>query len=201
MSLLLKLKERFSNEQVETNNVINEYSEEIDSKTENKEKDIGKARVDIDIQTLANALQYICHFDYSKKNPYLHSRNPEIIRISLDKNIIIETIDSCIVDYDGFNKTMLPIIKLRIKIDDIMVNFLALKKNMNCEWEIDVQRDMFPMSVGVINFINKWSKDQLNKKREIEKLKEDEKKQKEQEKLNRLIEVYEEYKKYEEYEK
>ena len=55
MSLLLKLKERFSNEQVETNNVINEYSEEIDSKTENKEKDIGKARVDIDIQTLANA--------------------------------------------------------------------------------------------------------------------------------------------------
>lgn len=123
MSLLLKLKERFSNEQVETNNVINEYSEEIDSKTENKEKDIEKARVDIDIQTLANALQYICHFDYSKKNLYLHSRNPEIIRISLDKNIIIETIGSYIVDYDGFIKTMFPIIKLRIKIDDIMVNF------------------------------------------------------------------------------
>lgn len=197
MSLLLKLKEIISNEQVETNNVINEYSEEIDSKTENKEKDIGKARVDIDIQTLANALQYICHFDYSKKNLCLHSRNPEIIRTSLDKNIIIETIDSYIVDYDGFNKTMLPIIKLRIKIDDIMVNFLALKKNMNCKWEIDVQRDMFPMSVGVINFINKWSKDQLNKKREIEKLKEDEKKQKEQEKLNRLIEIYKEYEEYE----
>lgn len=197
MSLLLKLKEIISNEQVETNNVINEYSEEIDSKTENKEKDIGKARADIDIQTLANALQYICHIDYSKKNLCLHSRNPEIIRTSLDKNIIIETIDSYIVDYDGFNKTMLPIIKLRIKIDDIMVNFLALKKNMNCKWEIDVQRDMFSMSVGVINFINKWSKDQLNKKREIEKLKEDEKKQKEQEKLNRLIEIYKEYEEYE----
>lgn len=56
----------------------------------------------------------------------------------------------------------------------------------------------FPCLMGVINFINKWSEDQLNKKREIEKLKEDEKKQKEQEKLNRLIEVYEEYKKYEE---
>lgn len=68
---------------------------------------------------------------------------------------------------------------------------------MNCKWEIDVQRDMFPMSVGVINFINKWSKDQLNKKREIEKLKEDEKKQKEQEKLNRLIEIYKEYEEYE----
>lgn len=197
MSLLLKLKERFSNEQVETNNVINEYSEEIDSKTENKEKDIGKARVDIDIQTLANALQYICHFDYSKKNPYLHSRNPEIIRISLDKNIVIETIDSHIIHYNRFVEIMLPIIKLRIKIDDIEVKFLVLKRNINYEWEIDVQNNMFPMSHGVINFINKWSKDQLNKKREIEKLKEDEKKQKEQEKLNRLIEIYKEYEEYE----
>lgn len=194
MSLLLKLKERFSNEQVETSNVINEYSEEIDSKTENKEKDIGKARVDIDIQTLANALQYICHFDYSKKHA-LYSNNSEVIGISLDKNIVIETIDShIIIDYNRF----FPVIKLRIKIDDIKVKFLVLKRNINYEWEIDVQDNMFPMSHGVINFINKWSEDQLNKKREIEKLKEDEKKQKEQEKLNKLIEVYEEYKKYEE---
>lgn len=92
---------------------------------------------------------------------------------------------------------MLPIIKLRIKIDDIEVKFLVLKRNINYEWEIDVQNNMFPMSHGVINFINKWSKDQLNKKREIEKLKEDEKKQKEQEKLNRLIEIYKEYEEYE----
>lgn len=92
---------------------------------------------------------------------------------------------------------MLPIIKLRIKIDDIAVKFLVLKRNINYEWEIDVQDNMFPMSHGVINFINKWSKDQLNKKREIEKLKEDEKKQKEQEKLNRLIEIYKEYEEYE----
>lgn len=133
MSLLLKLKENFSDKQTELNQAVNEYTEKIDGETENEEKDVGKARVDIDIQTLANALQYICHFDYSKKNLCLHSRNPEIIRTSLDKNIIIETIDSYIVDYDGFNKTMLPIIKLRIKIDDIMVNFLALKKNMNCK--------------------------------------------------------------------
>ena len=125
--------------------------------------------MDIDIQTLANTLQYICHFDYIKKHA-LCSNNSEVIGISLDKNIVIETIDSHIIYY---------------------------KKNINYEWEIDVQDNMFPMSHGVINFINKWSKDQLNKKREIEKLKEDEKKQKEQEKLNRLIEIYKEYEEYE----
>lgn len=201
MSLLLKLKERFSNERIEINNVINEYVEEIDSKTKNKENNVNKnnekVRVDIDIQALANALQYVCCFDYSKKN-FLHSGNPEVIGISLDENIIIETIDTHIINYDGFVETMLPIIKLRIKIDDTKVNFLVLKKNIYYNWEIDVRRDMFPMSVGVINFINKWSKDQLNKKREIEKLKEYKEKQKEQEKLERLIEIYEEYKKYEE---
>ena len=201
MSLLLKLKERSSNERIEINNVINEYVEEIDSKTKNKENNVNKnnekVRVDIDIQALANALQYVCCFDYSKKN-LLHSRNPEVIRISLDENIIIETIDSHIINYDGFVETMLPIIKLRIKIDDTKVKFLVLKKNIYYNWEIDVRRDMFPMFGGVINFINKWSKDQLNKKREIEKLKEYKEKQKEQEKLERLIEIYEEYKKYEE---
>lgn len=194
MSLLLKLKERFSNKQTELNQAVNEYTEKIDGETENEEKDVGKARVDIDIQTLANTLQYICHFDYIKKHA-LYSNNSEVIGISLDKNIVIETIDShIIIDYNRF----FPIIKLRIKIDDIKVKFLVLKRNINYEWEIDVQDNMFPMSHGVINFINKWSEDQLNKKREIEKLKEDEKKQKEQEKLNKLIEVYEEYKKYEE---
>ena len=194
MSLLLK-------ERIEINNVINEYVEEIDSKTKNKENNVNKnnekVRVDIDIQALANALQYVCCFDYSKKN-FLYSRNPEVIGISLDENIIIETIDTHIINYDGFVETMLPIIKLRIKIDDIKVNFLVLKKNIYYNWEIDVRRDMFPMSVGVINFINKWSEDQLNKKRKAEELKENKKKEEQQIKLDRLIEVYEEYKKYEE---
>lgn len=197
MSPLLKLKKVFSNEQIETNNAVNECIEKIDGETENEEKDVGKARVDIDIQALANTLQYICHFDYSKKHA-LYSNNSEVIRISLDKNIIIETTDSHIIDYNRFVEATFSIIKLRIYIDDIKVKFLVLKRNINYEWEIDVQDNMFPMSHGVINFINKWSEDQLNKKREIEKLKEDEKKQKEQEKLNRLIKVYEEYKKYEE---
>lgn len=196
MSLLLKLKENFSDKQTELNQDVNEYTEKIDGETENEEKDVGKARVDIDIQTLANTLQYICHFDYIKKHA-LYSNNSEVIGISLDKNIVIETIDSHIIHYNRFVETMLPIIKLRIKIDDIEVKFLVLKRNINYEWEIDVQNNMFPMSHGVINFINKWSKDQLNKKREIEKLKEDEKKQKEQEKLNRLIEIYKEYEEYE----
>lgn len=196
MSLLLKLKENFSDKQTELNQAINEYTEKIDGETENEEKDVGKARVDIDIQTLANTLQYICHFDYIKKHA-LCSNNSEVMGISLDKNIVIETIDSHIIYYNRFVETMLPIIKLRIKIDDIAVKFLVLKRNINYEWEIDVQDNMFPMSHGVINFINKWSKDQLNKKREIEKLKEDEKKQKEQEKLNRLIEIYKEYEEYE----
>lgn len=66
MSLLLKLKENFSDKQTELNQAINEYTEKIDGETENEEKDVGKARVDIDIQTLANTLQYICHFDYIK---------------------------------------------------------------------------------------------------------------------------------------
>lgn len=197
MSLLLKLKENFSDKQTELNQVVNEYTEKIDGETENEEKDVGKARVDIDIQALANTLQYICHFDYIKKHA-LYSNNSEVIGISLDKNIVIETIDSHIIDYNRFVEATFPIIKLRIYIDDIKVKFLVLKRNINYEWEIDVQDNMFPMSHGVINFINKWSEDQLNKKREIEKLKEDEKKQKEQEKLNKLIEVYEEYKKYEE---
>lgn len=197
MSLLLKLKENFSDKQTELNQAVNEYTEKIDGETENEEKDVGKARVDIDIQALANTLQYICHFDYIKKHA-LYSNNSEVIGISLDKNIVIETIDSHIIDYNRFVKATFPIIKLRIYIDDIKVKFLVLKRNINYEWEIDVQDNMFPMSHGVINFINKWSEDQLNKKREIEKLKEDEKKQKEQEKLNKLIEVYEEYKKYEE---
>lgn len=197
MSLLLKLKENFSDKQTELNQAVNEYTEKIDGETENEEKDVGKARVDIDIQALANTLQYICHFDYIKKHA-LYSNNSEVIGISLDKNIVIETIDSHIIDYNRFVETMFPIIKLRIYIDDIKVKFLVLKRNINYEWEIDVQDNMFPMSHGVINFSNKWSEDQLNKKREIEKLKEDEKKQKEQEKLNKLIEVYEKYKKYEE---
>lgn len=197
MSLLLKLKENFSDKQTELNQAVNEYTEKIDGETENEEKDVGKARVDIDIQALANTLQYICHFDYIKKHA-LYSNNSEVIGISLDKNIVIETIDSHIIDYNRFVEAAFPIIKLRIYIDDIKVKFLVLKRNINYEWEIDVQDNMFPMSHGVINFINKWSEDQLNKKREIEKLKEDEKKQKEQEKLNKLIEVYEEYKKYEE---
>lgn len=197
MSLLLKLKENFSDKQTELNQAVNEYTEKIDGETENEEKDVGKARVDIDIQALANTLQYICHFDYIKKHA-LYSNNSEVIGISLDKNIVIETIDSHIIDYNRFVEATFPIIKLRIYIDDIKVKFLVLKRNINYEWEIDVQDNMFPMSHGVINFINKWSEDQLNKKREIEKLKEDEKKQKEQEKLNKLIEVYEEYKKYEE---
>lgn len=197
MSLLLKLKENFSDKQTELNQAVNEYTEKIDGETENEEKDVGKARVDIDIQALANTLQYICHFDYIKKHA-LYSNNSEVIGISLDKNIVIETIDSHIIDYNRFVEATFPIIKLRIYIDDIKVKFLVLKRNINYEWEIDVQDNMFPMSHGVINFINKWSEDQLNKKREIEKLKEDEKKQKEQEKLNKLIEVYEKYKKYEE---
>lgn len=197
MSLLLKLKENFSDKQTELNQAVNEYTEKIDGETENEEKDVGKARVDIDIQALANTLQYICHFDYIKKHA-LYSNNSEVIGISLDKNIVIETIDSHIIDYNRFVEATFPIIKLRIYIDDIKVKFLVLKRNINYEWEIDVQDNMFPMSHGVINFINKWSEDQLNKKREIEKLKEDEKKQKEQEKLNKLIEVYGEYKKYEE---
>lgn len=197
MSLLLKLKENFSDKQTELNQAVNEYTEKIDGETENEEKNVGKARVDIDIQALANTLQYICHFDYIKKHA-LYSNNSEVIGISLDKNIVIETIDSHIIDYNRFVEATFPIIKLRIYIDDIKVKFLVLKRNINYEWEIDVQDNMFPMSHGVINFINKWSEDQLNKKREIEKLKEDEKKQKEQEKLNKLIEVYEEYKKYEE---
>lgn len=197
MSLLLKLKENFSDKQTELNQAVNEYTEKIDGETENEEKDVGKARVDIDIQALANTLQYICHFDYIKKHA-LYSNNSEVIGISLDKNIVIETIDSHIIDYNRSVEAMFPIIKLRIYIDDIKVKFLVLKRNINYEWEIDVQDNMFPMSHGVINFINKWSEDQLNKKREIEKLKEDEKKQKEQEKLNKLIEVYEKYKKYEE---
>lgn len=192
MSLLLKLKENFSDKQTELNQAVNEYTEKIDGETENEEKDVGKARVDIDIQALANTLQYICHFDYIKKHA-LYSNNSEVIGISLDKNIVIETIDSHIIDYNRF----FPIIKLRIKIDDIKVKFLVLKRNINYEWEIDVQDNMFPMSHGVINFINKWSEAQLNKKRKIEKLKEDEKKQKEQEKLNRLIEIYKEYEEYE----
>lgn len=197
MSLLLKLKENFSDKQTELNQAVNEYTEKIDGETENEEKDVGKARVDIDIQALANTLQYICHFDYIKKHA-LYSNNSEVIGISLDKNIVIETIDSHIIDYNRFVEATFPIIKLRIYIDDIKVKFLVLKRNINYEWEIDVQDNIFPMSHGVINFINKWSEDQLNKKREIEKLKEDEKKQKEQEKLNKLIEVYEKYKKYEE---
>lgn len=192
MSLLLKLKENFSDKQTELNQAVNEYTEKIDGETENEEKDVGKARVDIDIQALANTLQYICHFDYIKKHA-LYSNNSEVIGISLDKNIVIETIDSHIIDYNRF----FPIIKLRIKIDDIKVKFLVLKRNINYEWEIDVQNNMFPMSHGVISFINKWSEVQLNKKRKIEKLKEDEKKQKEQEKLNRLIEIYKEYEEYE----
>lgn len=195
MSLLLKLKERFSNEQIEINNVINEYVEEIDSKTKNKENNVNKnnekVRVDIDIQALANALSYIHNFNYS-------SENSELKRIRLDKNIKIETIDLRSTDYDGYAERMLPEIKLKILINGISVRFLILKRNIYNKWITDVRHDTFPMSIGIINFINKWSKDQLNKKREIEKLKEYKEKQKEQEKLERLIEIYEEYKKYEE---
>lgn len=195
MSLLLKLKERFSNEQVETNNVINEYSEEIDSKTENKEKDVNKdnekVRADIDIQALANALQYIHNFNYS-------SENSELKRIRLDKNIKIETIDLRSTDYDDRVERMLPVIKLRILINGISVRFLILKRNIYNKWITDVQHDTFPMSIGIIKFINKWSEDQLNKKRKAEELKENKKKEEQQIKLDRLIEVYEEYKKYEE---
>ena len=160
MSLLLKLKENFSDKQTELNQAVNEYTEKIDGETENEEKDVGKARVDIDIQALANTLQYICHFDYIKKHA-LYSNNSEVIGISLDKNIVIETIDSHIIDYNRFVEATFPIIKLRIYIDDIKVKFLVLKRNINYEWEIDVQDNMFPMSHGVINFINKWSEDQL----------------------------------------
>lgn len=195
MSLLLKLKERFSNERIEINNVINEYVEEIDSKTKNKENNVNKnnekVRVDIDIQALANALSYIHNFNYS-------SENSELKRIRLDKNIKIETIDLRSTDYDGYAERMLPEIKLKILINGISVRFLILKRNIYNKWITDVRHDTFPMSIGITNFINKWSKDQLNKKREIEKLKEYKEKQKEQEKLERLIEIYEEYKKYEE---
>lgn len=185
MSILLKLKKGFSNEQIETNNAVNECIEKIDGETENEEKDVGKARVDIDIQALANALQYIYNFNYSKKQ-YLYSKNPEVKKINLDKNIIIETIDTQISNYNVFAETIFPIIKLRIYIDDIKVKFLVLKRNINYEWEIEFQNNMFPMSHGVISFINKWSEVQLNKERK-----------KEQEKLNRLIEIYKEYEEHE----
>ena len=42
MSLLLKLKENFSDKQTELNQAINEYTEKIDGETENEEKDVGK---------------------------------------------------------------------------------------------------------------------------------------------------------------
>lgn len=201
MSLLLKLKERFSDKQIETNNIVNEYVEEIVDEIKNKGKDTdkenGKAVLDIDIQALANALQYTCNFNYSRKPLYLHNKNPEMKRIKLDKNIIIETVDSHIINYDNFIERMLPAIELRIIVDDIKVKFLVLKRNINYKWEIEHQNDLFPMSLGVINFIDKWSKSQLNKERKAKELEENKKKEEQQEKLDKLSEVYKEYKKYE----
>ena len=74
---IVKIKRKFSDKQTELNQAVNEYTEKIDGETENEEKDVGKARVDIDIQALANTLQYICHFDYIKKHA-LYSNNSEV---------------------------------------------------------------------------------------------------------------------------
>ncbi len=201
MSLLLKLKERFSDKQIETNDVINEYVEKVDdeiknSKIENKEndanKDNEKASVDINIQALANALEFKCNFRYSNEITKFEE-------IRLDKNIVIEARDFRTIIYDDLNiERMLPAIKLAIKIDDIWVRNLILKRNIDYKWEISHQNDSFPLSDGVVNYINGWSEHQSDIKKKAEEFAKILKNKKKQEKLDKLIEIYEEYKEYEE---
>lgn len=196
MSLLLRLKEKFSDKQIETSNVINEYVEKVDDEIKNKEKDINKdneqVRVDIDIQALANALEFNCNFRY----PNEITKFKEII---LDKNIVINARDFKTLIYDDLNiERILPAIKLVINIDDIWVKGLILKRNIDYKWEIFHQNDPFPLSDGVINYINEWSEHQLDIKKKAEEFAKILKNKKKQEKLDRLNEIYKEYKEYEE---
>lgn len=153
-------------------------------------------KIDINYSNLGEALDFIFKFNFEKpiyRVAFCPKHEDLIHRIKLDENISIEVLDCFFVNKEFDFNGKVNILKIKLRISDVTVRKIYLMEGKK-KWGCYSTNEFFPLSNGVINFINKWLDKQLEKKHLKIKNITEMKNQKFLEKLDYLNSIYDQYK-------